>query len=227
MLSLLDGYPSSSPSPDLPVSNKSDLTTYIRKRLKAFSNPFPTVSTIMTRLPIPVLPFAFLMFILIQGLSTKGWIELFAVWWNSWARRTGVVGVIGGMGFVSCILCNVSQHFVFSKYSPIHIGLKFCGTNIGATILLARIIQLWSTNNVVNPRALDGAIYALALGSNFGAFTLTLSASLAGLLWRGILRQKGIHVGLKQFLLINLPISFVAVLAGCGVLVAEMYIIHK
>jgi hypothetical protein len=39
----------------------------------------------------------------------------------------------------------------------------------------------------------------LALGSNFGAVSFTLSASLAGLLWRRILWQKGIRVGAKEF----------------------------
>ena len=69
-------------------------------------------------------------------------------------------------------------------------------------------------------------MYALALGSNFGAFTLTFSASLAGLLWRQILRQKGIHVPGRQFLLLNLPISFVAMGVGCAVLVGQVYIEH-
>ena len=75
-------------------------------------------------------------------------------------------------------------------------------------------------------RAHDGAVYALALGSNFGAFTLAFSASLAGLLWRQILQQKGIHVRARQFLLLNLPISFVAMAAGCAVLVGQVYVVH-
>ena len=104
---------------------------------------------------------------------------------------------------------------------------QFCGTNIGATILLARVLQLWASSQpALDPRERDGALYALALGSNFGAFTLTFSASLAGLLWRQILRQKGINVRARQFLLLNLPISFVAMAAGCAVLVGQVYVVH-
>ncbi len=44
-------------------------------------------------------------------------------------------------------------------------------------ILLARVLQLWADAGDVDVdlRTRDGALYALALGSNFGAFTLTFS----------------------------------------------------
>ena len=72
-------------------------------------------------------------------------------------------------------------------------------------------------------RTWDGALYALALGSNFGAFTLTFSASLAGLLWYQILCQKGIHVRGRQFALV----AVVAMCVGCAVLVGEVYVEHR
>ena len=72
-------------------------------------------------------------------------------------------------------------------------------------------------------REREGAIYALALGSNYGAFTLSFSASLAGLLWRDILRQKGIHVRQMQFLRTNMPIVLVALVIGCATLLGEIY----
>lgn len=103
-----------------------------------------------------------------------------------------------------------------------------CGTNIGATILLARVLQDWmSSAPSIDPRTRDGAIFALAIGSNYGAFTLTFSASLAGLLWRQILRDKGIHVRPLQFLLLNAPIALVAMAASSAVLVGQVYVIHK
>ncbi|KZT03924.1 uncharacterized protein LAESUDRAFT_744420 [Laetiporus sulphureus 93-53] len=174
-----------------------------------FSFTFPTVTAIAKRLPFPLLPFAFLMFILVQGLSSQGWVELFARWWAAWVHRTGLLGAIGGMGFLACMFCNV------------------CGTNIGATILLARVIQLWASNDgPVDVRTKEGAIYALALGSNYGAFTLTFSASLAGLLWHRILQQKGIHVRPRQFLMLNLPISIIAMTCSAAILLAQIYVIH-
>ncbi|KAG8931634.1 hypothetical protein FRC01_001031 [Tulasnella sp. 417] len=101
----------------------------------------------------------------------------------------------------------------------------FMGTNIGATILLARVLQHWIDARQPSSRSAKGAIYALALGSNYGAFSATFSASLAGLLWKQILNQKGIKVAQSQFAYQNLGINLVAMLAGCAVLIAQVYIV--
>ena len=124
-------------------------------------------------------------------------------------------------------LCPCHPSSAYSHSHPFH--WQICGTNIGATILLARVLQLWtsSTGTAVDQRTRDGALFALDIGSNYGAFTLTFSGSLAGLLWRSILRQKGIHVRARQFLLLNLPVSFVAMLCSLAALVGEVYIIDK
>ncbi|KAM5544968.1 hypothetical protein V8D89_001079 [Ganoderma adspersum] len=186
------------------------LLALLSQPLLKLAAAFPTATHVLERLPLALVPFALLMFVLVQGLAAQGWVALFARGWAAWVRATGVLGAIGGMGVLACLLCN------------------FCGTNIGATILLARVLQLWSSSQpALDPRERDGALYALALGSNFGAFTLTFSASLAGLLWRQILRQKGIHVRGRQFLLLNLPISFVAMGVGCAVLVGQVYVEHR
>jgi Na+/H+ antiporter NhaD/arsenite permease-like protein len=70
---------------------------------------FPTVTVVMSILPYGLLPFAFSMFILVQGLATKGWIPVFAHGWDHWVNKTGTMGAIGGMGFLSVVLCNVSS----------------------------------------------------------------------------------------------------------------------
>ena len=73
-----------------------------------------------------------------------------------------------------------------------------CGTNIGGTILAVEIIRSPTFANsarvVADPRILSGAIYSLAMASNIGALSWTISSSLAGLLWVRILQQKGIKV---------------------------------
>jgi len=66
----------------------------------------------------------------------------------------------------------------------------------------------------------------MALGVNYGAFSAVFSASLAGLLWRDILRRKYIEVKRLEFAKVNLPIIAVAMAVGCAVLVAEVYIIR-
>lgn len=70
---------------------------------------FPTVMTVMSHLPFALIPFAFSMFVLVQALVGTGWVNVFAYGWYHWSKRTGTVGSIGGMGFLSVILCNVSN----------------------------------------------------------------------------------------------------------------------
>jgi Na+/H+ antiporter NhaD/arsenite permease-like protein len=69
---------------------------------------FPTVTAVVAHLPFALIPFAFSMFVLVQALVTKGWVPVFAYGWDHWVNKTGTVGAIGGMGFLSVILCNVS-----------------------------------------------------------------------------------------------------------------------
>lgn len=72
---------------------------------------FPTPVAVLTHLPFALVPFAFAMFVLVQALVTKGWVPVFAHGWDHWVHKTGTVGAVGGMGFLSVILCNVSSRF--------------------------------------------------------------------------------------------------------------------
>ena len=77
----------------------------------------------------------------------------------------------------------------------------------------------------MDPKIRLGAIYALALGTNFGAYTFSFSASLAGLLWRDILKQKGFEVSQKRFAVSNLPVIGLAICVAGAVLIAEVYVV--
>ncbi|KAK1908189.1 hypothetical protein P3342_013509 [Pyrenophora teres f. teres] len=117
------------------------------------------------------------------------------------------------MGFVSVILCN------------------FAGTNIGTTILISRVVQAWQEIHVrngipISDRTFWGTIYAMAIGVNYGAFSLAFSASLAGMLWRDILGRKHIRVGGLEFARVNLPIIAITMVVGLVVLIAEIYIMR-
>ncbi|KAL4916141.1 hypothetical protein BDW62DRAFT_109374 [Aspergillus aurantiobrunneus] len=174
---------------------------------------FPTVTAVVSHMPFPLVPFAFSMFILVQALATKGWIEVFAYGWDHWVNRTGTVGAIGGMGFLSVILCN------------------FAGTNIGTTILLSRVVQTWQAihrdnGTPISDRTFWATVYSMALGVNYGAFSTAFSASLAGLLWRDILARKHIRVRSLDFAMVNLPIIAISMAVGCAVLVGEIYIMR-
>ncbi|KAI5364173.1 putative citrate transporter-like domain-containing protein [Septoria linicola] len=174
---------------------------------------FPTVTTVATHLPWKLVPFAFCMFVLVQALVTKGWVPVFAHGWDHWVNKTGTVGAIGGMGFLSVILCN------------------FAGTNIGTTILLCRVVQAWvqihkNNDTIITQRTFWATVYSMAIGVNYGAFSTAFSASLAGLLWRDILSRKHIRVRSLDFARINLPIIAATMVVGLSVLIGEVYIVR-
>ena len=84
---------------------------------------FPTFHTALPRLPFALVPFAFSQFILIEGLSRQGWIDIFAQWLVILTRRE-MFKTIWVVGVLGVLLCNAS------------------GTNIGATILLTKIVKI-------------------------------------------------------------------------------------
>lgn len=203
------------------------LSTYLKEKLdnsklrvllKSFVDKFPTFSATLRRLPYALLPFAFSQFILVEALSYTGWIDVFSRW-LAIVVGFSLPATVFVVGVVSVILCNVS------------------GTNIGATILLVKILQHpnFADREGMPPKLLTGGMLALAVGSNIGAVSLTFSASLAGspqlfsslrigLLWRAILRQKGITVTAMEFAKWNiLPLLFMTA-TGCAVALAVVTI---
>jgi Na+/H+ antiporter NhaD/arsenite permease-like protein len=100
------------PSLNLPPQGKPQKPTLESLSIDLYrwlQETFPTVTAVVSHMPFALVPFAFAMFVLVQALATKGWIEVFAYGWDHWVNRTGTIGAIGGMGFLSVILCNVSM----------------------------------------------------------------------------------------------------------------------
>jgi Na+/H+ antiporter NhaD/arsenite permease-like protein len=197
-----------------PEQHRRTLSSFVRKGWEWARETFPTTTTVLSLLPINLVPFALCMFVLVQALVTKGWVAVFAHGWDRLIDKTGTVGAIGGMGFLSVVLCN------------------FAGTNIGTAILLCRVVQAWvelrqHSGPPITERTFWATVYSMTLGLNYGAFSTAFSASLAGLLWRDILGRKNIRVGGREFAWVNLPIITVTMLVGCAVLVGEIYIIRN
>lgn len=179
----------------------------LQSLIYTLSHRIPTFSHVFVHLPLPLLPFAFSMFVLVGALQSTGWMRVFAAWWASWVERTGVAGAIWLMGCLSVLGCNIF------------------GTNIGATILLSRMMQQWeATHGNVSQRVLYASVYTLAIGSNYGAFSYTFSASLAGLLWKDILLQKGIKVGRWEFMKNNGATVVICMVVGGLVVAGEVMI---
>ncbi|KIW18968.1 hypothetical protein PV08_03257 [Exophiala spinifera] len=196
-----------------PISGPTTFESLFKQTLGWLQSKFPTVTVVAAHLPFALVPFALSMFVLVQGLVTRGWVPVFAYGWDHWVNKTGTVGAVGGMGFLSVVLCN------------------FAGTNIGSAILLSRVVQAWQEihrqNGIpISDRTFWATVYSMAIGVNYGAFSAVFSASLAGLLWRDILERKYIEVKRLEFAKVNLPIISVAMAIGCAILVAEVYIVR-
>ena len=92
----------------LDLHERRTLVSLIKIAYRWSQETFPTPTEVLRHLPFALVPFALSMFVLVQALVTKGWVQVFAHGWDRWVNKTGTLGSIGGMGFLSVILCNVS-----------------------------------------------------------------------------------------------------------------------
>lgn len=90
------------------MSRPQTLVSLVTDAYRWSQETFPTATAVLAHLPFALVPFAFCMFVLVQALVTKGWVPVFAYGWYHWVDKTGTMGSIAGMGFLSVILCNVS-----------------------------------------------------------------------------------------------------------------------
>ncbi|KAG7087461.1 hypothetical protein E1B28_013427 [Marasmius oreades] len=165
---------------------------------------FPTFLTALPRLPFALVPFAFSQFILIEALDHQGWIDVFARWLVI-ASKGRIHPCVWLVGVIGVILCNIA------------------GTNIGATILLTKVVRAAELSH----ESTRASGIALAVASNIGAVSFTFSASLAGLLWKAILEQKGIKIKQTTFAYWNLLPIFVMTGVGLGIVSAEMAVLYR
>lgn len=164
---------------------------------------FPTFFTALPRLPFGLIPFAFTQFILIEALEHQGWIDIFSRWLII-VTKGKIIPVVWIIGVFGVILCNIA------------------GTNIGATILLTKIVR---ASNFPDSTARAAAV-SLAVASNIGAVSFTFSASLAGLLWVAILSDKGIRISQLRFAMWNSLPLIAMTGVGLGVVTAMMVVLY-
>lgn len=81
---------------------------------------------------------------------------------------------------------------------------------------------MWRDATSPSNRTLYGSVLSLAIGSNFGAYSFVFSASLAGLLWRDILAQKGLSVAPIEFMRWNMVPLWTTMAVACLVVGAEV-----
>ncbi|RXW17660.1 hypothetical protein EST38_g8192 [Candolleomyces aberdarensis] len=192
------------PGPDTPP--RATTPRSIREpwpKYKEFPARFPTFFTALPQLPFILVLFAFSQFILIEALAHQGWVDIFAGWLVT-ASNKQIMPVVWLVGVSGVILCNIS------------------GTSIGATILLTKIIR---ASNFPDNTARAAAV-SLAVASNIGAVSFTFSASLGGLLWVAILKDKGIKIKQWKFAMWNTLPLIAMTGVGLGVVSAMMAVLY-
>ena len=204
---------SSSSAAAAPPQSRNLLRRAIRVQ-RELTSVFPTVTIVLSRLPLPLLPFAFSMFILVQALAHVGFINILASGLGH-VCSAGYIATAFFISFLGIVLCNIG------------------GTNIGATILLTKSVRspyfsakIQSLSKPEQELVLKVAQYSIAFGSNVGALGGTFAASLAGLLWLAGLRQGGIRVRASQFLSWCAVVIVPSTAIGIAIIVAEVRYFH-
>jgi tetrahydromethanopterin S-methyltransferase subunit D len=64
----------------------------------------------------------------------------------------------------------------------------------------------------------------MSLGVNYGAFSITTSASLTGIMWRTVMKKEHLSVSVGESALLNLPIMTAAMMIACSVLVGQVHV---
>jgi len=177
-----------------------------KKRTSAFERKFPLLHAIAKRMPWAILPFAFSMFIMVEGLSDSGWIAIFATWATKLAPN--YIAATYAIGFLSVALCNLFN-------------------NLPMTILVARVLQHpnFANSAVATPEVVKGCVFALVVGSNLGACT-TLIGSMAGLMWDSVLRNMNSGVGFWTFFKWNMCVMPVVIFVTLSIVVAELAVMY-
>ncbi|MBU1164396.1 hypothetical protein KKA15_02435 [Patescibacteria group bacterium] len=144
------------------------------------------------RVPWKILPFVTVFFILVYHLSHIGVIESISEWLS--AGSNSLLSSIGLNGVVAFISANIINN------QPMAILYSYVFTNAKLTL---QGIEL------------RGAVYAVIIASNLAA-NFTIIGALAGLMWKKILKDKGVQISYFDFIkkgIVITPLVFVATLA--------------
>ena len=135
------------------------------------------------RVPWKILPFIMVFFILVAGLNEYGAVD----WLASMISKTSTTlgSSIATHGILGFLLANIIN-------------------NQPMTILLSNV--LLSDSLQISEQAFRGGAYAVVIASNLGA-NLTLIGALAGLMWRKILKTKGLEISYFDFVKTGLIIT--------------------
>jgi len=167
------------------------------QRIQGSAMRLPTLLT----MPWKVVPFLIGHFIIVENLSSSGWVDLFA---SRLSRVSGrLLPSTIGMGFLSALVANLVN-------------------NQPMTILLTRTIQ--SASFATDDLTIRGSMFALIIGSNLGA-NFTFMGSLAGLMWVHICAAKGVTIEWREFVRYGLMVTPIVIALACLTLYVELGIV--
>ncbi|MEX2681780.1 MAG: SLC13 family permease [Candidatus Sigynarchaeota archaeon] len=166
---------------------------------------FHSVKVAAKRMPWKIMPFVFGMFIMVEILSYSGWVSFLASAFGEMLSSAGVIGSTFAMCFISALTCNIMN-------------------NQPMTILFTRLLKDTSFTSLAPAGIVIASLYALIMGSNFGA-NFTLIGALAGIMWSSITSTNGIKITYKEFAKQGFKIMPVVVALACTVLAIEVAIL--
>lgn len=143
------------------------------------------------RMPWPVVPFVLSLFVTVEALRVYGV--------TGWLGE-GFAGMAGGSHAASVLLYGVSSALTANVLN-----------NIPMTVAYV---------SVLGSAPADGRmalVFAAVAGSNLGA-NLTPLGSLAGIMWLGILRGKGLEMSTREFVRYGLLVTPLALLSSLAAL---------
>ncbi len=174
------------------------------EQVPANRNIFHSVKVAASRMPWKIMPFVFGMFIMVEILGFSGWITLLSSAFGGLQSSLGIIGGTFSMCFISSLACNIMN-------------------NQPMTILFTRLLEDTHFTSVAPAGVVLASMYALIMGSNFGA-NFTLIGALAGIMWSSISSSGGVKISYKEFAKQGFKIMPVVVALACIVLAIEVAI---
>ncbi len=161
----------------LPTKNQSTEEKYQKHSLKS------DLHLAFKRMPWGILPFIFTIFVCVGALNQTGIFQNIAIFIGQFSQST--LSSIFSFGISGLLTANIIN-------------------NQPMSIMFSSL--LLSAENLLTAEAFKGASFATVIASNLGA-NLTLIGALAGLMWRDILKAKGLDINYWKFLKVGLIVT--------------------
>ena len=135
------------------------------------------------RIPWKILPFIITFFIIIEAFGHYGLVDGVAGFISKYS--VGLASSIGLTGILSFFLANIINNQPMTIFFT-HIFVSDAFSLVGQNM--------------------KGSVYALIIASNLGA-NFTIIGALAGIMWKRILKVKGLEINYWQFLKVGITIT--------------------